>query len=59
MERSRIMETLIAEALAKIKATEPLRLAKQAVRRKVRQASSTQESKLIGILRELAGRGGH
>jgi hypothetical protein len=53
------METLIAEALAKIKATEPLRLAKQAVRRKVRQASSTQESKLIGILRELAGRGGH
>jgi hypothetical protein len=28
------METLIAEALAKIKPTEPLRLAKQAARRK-------------------------
>ena len=32
-ERSRGMEILIAEALAKIKPSEPLRLAKQAARR--------------------------
>ncbi len=32
-ERSRGIETLIAEAVAKIKPTEPFRLAKQAARR--------------------------